>query len=73
MNLSLNDSKEGKCFTLKSISSELRASLIRLGLCEGDTVKCIANIPGGPVVVEKGLQEIAIGEKFAKDISISYE
>lgn len=71
--LNLKDIKQGKTIKLESISDKIRANLIRMGICTGDLVKCIANIPGGPVVVSKGLQEVAIGESFAKDIEVSLE
>ena len=67
----LNEAKAGSQIKLEKISDSVRTNLIRLGLCVGDTVKCVAKVPGGPVVLEKGLQEIAIGQNFAKDIYIS--
>lgn len=68
--ISLSEIKEGKKLSLKKISNGIRAKLIRLGFCEGDQVKCTSKIPGGPVVLKKGLQEIAIGNEFAKDIDV---
>ncbi len=55
---------------LISIPDEIRTELIRLGFCEGDKVLCIANVPGGPVVLQKGLQETAIGNEYCKHIQI---
>ena len=69
--ISLNKAKQGSEIKLEKISDNVRTNLIRLGLCVGDFVKCVAKVPGGPVVLEKGLQEIAIGQNYAKDIYIS--
>lgn len=66
----LSSSKIGSKIKLIDIPHSLKADLIRLGLCEGDVVTCIAKIPSGPVVLEKGFQEIAIGRNFAKDINV---
>ncbi len=66
----LSKLKAGKSCTLISIPDEIRTDLIRLGFCEGDKVLCIASIPGGPTVVQKGLQETAIGNEYCKHINI---
>lgn len=68
----LNQVEQGQSIKLEAISDQVRANLIRLGVCVGDFVKCMANIPGGPVVISKGLQEIAIGENYAKEIQVTY-
>ena len=67
----LNQVQSGENFSFVSIPSHIKSDLIRLGLCEGDLVKCISRIPGGPVVVEKDLVQIAIGNNYASEISIS--
>lgn len=69
----LNQVKSGEKLSLEQIPSEIRADLIRLGLCEGDSLKCIARIPGGAVVLLKDLQEIAIGDNYAKKILIKIQ
>lgn len=66
----LNQVKSGEKISLEQIPSEIKADLIRLGLCEGDSLKCISRIPGGPVVLLKDLQEIAIGNNYAKQILV---
>jgi Fe2+ transport system protein FeoA len=69
--LSLNQAKTGESIRLDFIPDTLKANLIRMGFCTGDWVKCIAKIPEGPVVINKGLQEIAIGNNYAREIKIS--
>ncbi|MFA3781540.1 ferrous iron transport protein A [Melioribacteraceae bacterium 4301-Me] len=49
----------------------MKAQLIRLGIAEGDVVKCIERLPGGTVIIQKNRQEIAIGLELAKKIKIS--
>lgn len=67
---SLHQIKSGQKIVLKTITSTIKPELIRLGICEGDTVKCIASIPDGPKVILKGLQEIAIGRDYSKEIEV---
>mgnify|MGYP000066450695 CR=1 FL=1 len=67
----LNQARAGEKFILEFIPSSIKAELIRMGLCEGDKIECLAKIPGGPVVLIKDLQEIAIGNNYAKDIQIT--
>ncbi len=40
----------------------------RFGLCEGQIIKCLANI--GPVIVGKNQQTIAVGKNLSKNIEI---
>lgn len=51
-------------------SGILKVQFIRLGLSIGDKVQCIERLPGGTIVIQKNRQEIAIGFKLAKEISI---
>jgi Fe2+ transport system protein FeoA len=47
-----------------------RTQLIRLGIMEGEEIRCIERLPGGTVVIEKSRQEIAIGAALAETILI---
>jgi Fe2+ transport system protein FeoA len=49
-----------------------RMRLIRLGLLTGQVIKCVERLPGGTVVIEKSLQEIAIGATLAESILVTY-
>jgi ferrous iron transport protein A len=73
LQLSLDEIKPGMSVRLRLIPDSIRTNLIRLGLCTGDKVKCIAKIPKGPVVLAKGLQELAIGKTYASKIKVSVE
>ena len=69
--MKLNQARSGEKFMLEFIPATIKAELIRMGLCEGDKIECLVKIPGGPVVLIKDLQEIAIGNNYAKEIQIT--
>lgn len=50
-----------------------RAQAMRFGMGCGACVRCISVVPGGPVVVRSGRQEIAIGRGLAQRIHIHGE
>jgi Fe2+ transport system protein FeoA len=66
--MNLKSIKAGDKIQITSIPGELRADLMRLGISTGDEVTCISSIPGGPVILQQELQELALGEKYAKQI-----
>ncbi|MEX0602351.1 MAG: FeoA family protein [Bacteroidota bacterium] len=47
-----------------------KAQLIRLGILQGEMVRCLEKLPGGTVVLEKNRQEIAIGVSLARTILV---
>jgi ferrous iron transport protein A len=67
----LSKIKASGYFYIEKIPEQIKYELIRLGISEGDSLRCIAKIPFGPVVIEKDLQEIAIGGKYASLIEVS--
>ncbi len=69
--MQLNQAKRGEKILLNFIPANIKADLIRMGLCEGDKLECLAKIPGGPVVLLKDLQEIAIGNSYAQTIQVT--
>jgi Fe2+ transport system protein FeoA len=48
----------------------LRAQFVRLGIHEGERVKCLEHLPGGTVVIQKNRQQIALGNQLAKQIHV---
>ncbi len=48
----------------------LRAQFVRLGIHEGERVKCLEHLPGGTVVIQKNRQQIALGHQLAKKIQV---
>lgn len=47
-----------------------RAQAIRFGMGVGAPVRCVSVIPGGPVVLRSGRQEIAVGRALASRITV---
>ncbi len=48
-----------------------RAQALRFGVGEGALVRCITTVPGGPIVLGYGRQEIAVGRSLARQITLS--
>ncbi len=48
----------------------LRAQFIRVGISEGEKVKCLERLPGGTVVLQKNRQQIAVGHQLARQILV---
>ncbi len=69
--MQLNQVKSGEKILLNFIPASIKAELIRMGLSEGDKIECLVKIPGGPVVLLKDLQEIAIGNNYSKEIQVT--
>ncbi|MEW6194556.1 MAG: ferrous iron transport protein A [Bacteroidota bacterium] len=70
-NSTLDKARKGTAVTIiKLPSGIIRIQLIRLGITEGDTIKCIERLPGGTIVVQKNRQEIAVGYDLAKKIKV---
>jgi len=49
---------------------DIRAKVMRLGICRGEMVSCVTKVPAGPIVLKHGRQEIALGRALAKKISV---
>jgi Fe2+ transport system protein FeoA len=43
---------------------------MRLGISQGETLSLVAKIPGGPLVVNRGDMEIALGREICKGIEV---
>lgn len=72
-NETLDKSKKGTLVKiLKLPEGNYKTQLLRMGLTEGDTLKCLQRLPGGTIVVQINRQEIAIGFDLAKKIKVSF-
>lgn len=70
--MTLDRISRGEYFRIKEIPDKgIRARILRLGIGEGAQAHCHEKIPGGPVIIKKNFQEIAIGRKLAKSITIN--
>jgi len=48
----------------------LRAQFIRVGINEGERIRCLERLPGGTVIIQKNRQQIAIGHQLARQIVV---
>ncbi|MBI3591133.1 MAG: ferrous iron transport protein A [Candidatus Melainabacteria bacterium] len=54
-----------------SISNEkLLEDALRFGIESGEEVKIVNKLPGGPIVIQKNEQQIAIGRELARAIEV---
>ena len=73
VNETLDKSKKGiNIKILKLPEGNYKSLLIRMGISEGDILKCLQRLPGGTIVVQKNRQEIAVGFDLAKKIKVSF-
>ncbi len=69
--MTLVDIKHGEKFIIEKIKDKnTRIQALRFGIGEGSEIECAGHLPGGPVILKKNLQEIAIGRKMAEKISV---
>jgi len=69
--ISLNSATTGQNLRIASVPhGTLKAQFVRLGIHEGEKVKCLERLPGGTIVVQKNRQQIAIGHQLAKQIMV---
>lgn len=67
----LSETKPGDAFMVAAIADEFaRLQAIRFGIAEGARAICQTVLPGGPVVVRKGKQEMALGRNLADRIQV---
>lgn len=48
----------------------LHAQFVRVGIGEGEKVRCLERLPGGTIVIQKNRQQIAIGHQLARKIVV---
>jgi ferrous iron transport protein A len=48
----------------------VRAQAMRFGMGVGASVRCVTALPGGPIVLRLGRQEIAVGRGLARRIRV---
>lgn len=67
----LDQVNKGQRFQITSIGDkQISTQAIRLGIHEGAKLTCAYKLPGGPVIIQNGMQEIAIGRGLARRIEI---
>ncbi|MBX2860622.1 MAG: ferrous iron transport protein A [Vampirovibrio sp.] len=64
----------GKTLFIRTIADPQAATAaIRLGISSGETVVLAAKVPGGPLVLQRGNVEIALGRDICKHIEVDAE
>jgi len=67
----LDQINKGQRFLIVSIpDKQISTQAIRLGIYEGAKLACVYKLPAGPVVIQNGMQEIAIGRGLARKIEV---
>lgn len=70
--MTLDQTIPGQAFTIMNIADQFaRLQAIRFGIAEGARAICQTVVPGGPVVLRKGKQELAVGRNLARSIEVS--
>lgn len=69
--VSLDSTVSGQWVKIYSIPAGLfQAQFLRFGIHKGERVRCLERLPGGTIVIQKNRQQIAIGDRLAKQILV---
>lgn len=69
--LTLDQLKINQKAIISAIPDEETAlQAIRLGIYLGEEIKCIARVPAGPTVIQRGGMELAIGQAVCAAIQV---
>lgn len=69
--LTLDQAKAGDTLLIKEITDPETAMLaMRLGIADGETLVLASKVPGGPLVVQRGSMEIALGRELCRHIQV---
>lgn len=69
--MTLDKVKRGNKVRIKNIGNkDLKTQAIRIGIYEGAVFLCSEKLPGGPIILQNRLQEVAVGRGLAEDIEV---
>lgn len=69
--MTLDEAERGQEVKIISVAAgDIRVQAIRFGVSTGEVVKCVEKIWQGPIIIERGKQEIAVGRNLAKKIQV---
>lgn len=69
--MTLDKVKRGNKIRIKKIDNkDLKTQAIRIGIYEGAIFQCSEKLPGGPIILQNRMQEVAIGRGLAEDIEV---
>jgi len=68
----LHRAKKGSFLRIEGIpEGKSKTLLLRLGILQGEVVRCLEKLPGGTIVLGKKRQEIAVGFSLASTIIVA--
>ncbi len=69
--MTLDKVNRGNKVRIKKIENrDLKTQAIRIGIYEGAVFLCSEKLPGGPIILQNRMQEVAIGKGLAEDIEV---
>ena len=69
--MTLDKVNRGNKIRIRKIDNkDLKTQAIRIGIYEGAVFMCSEKLPGGPIILQNRMQEIAVGRGLAEDIEI---
>lgn len=69
--MTLDKVKRGNKVRIKKIDNkDLKTQAIRIGIYEGAVFLCSEKLPGGPIILQNRMQEVAVGRGLAEDIEV---
>jgi ferrous iron transport protein A len=69
--MTLDKVKRGNKVRIKKIDNkDMKTQAIRIGIYEGAVFLCSEKLPGGPIILQNRMQEVAIGRGLAEDIEV---
>ncbi len=69
--MNLEEAPNKQELKIVSISeAKLMESAMRFGIESGEIIFIVNKLPGGPIVIQKNQQQIAIGRELAKEIKV---
>ncbi len=69
--LTLDDLQVGQSALIQSIQDDtVLLQSLRMGISVGVLVTCIAKIPSGPTVIQRGSMELAMGQPLCQGIEV---
>ena len=71
LNMTLDNVNRGNKVRIKKIKNrDLKTQAIRIGIYEGAVFLCSEKLPGGPIILQNRMQEVAVGRGLAEDIEV---
>jgi ferrous iron transport protein A len=69
--MTLDKVKRGNKVRIKKIDNkDMKTQAIRIGIYEGAVFLCSEKLPGGPIILQNRMQEVAVGRGLAVDMEV---